>query len=332
MNFFSRLIFVYIFVLGLIFTLLVPPFQKPDEQGHFIRSILLSHGKIMLTNKDEKLPVEKQYYDLVHDPLLNKIPYHPQKKFNLNWYNQSPFASKEVYKLVNEEAWGQFMLPASSYILYIFGIFVAQIFHLNAYLTFFLGRFSMFLLVFIWMLFLYKKTPQLYKPIILFVFSLPMFIHQITGYNYDAMQYMMGLSIFVLLLKKLQQKTLSLFDLGVLSLFFILILIMKLSFEPLLLLIFVIPYKKISKTFSVYIKKITIVMGIIIFGYIVFKLSFFISASQYTHHPKGVNPIDQMQYVLHNPFTYLTIFAQSTFRLAKFHIQGRLKFQKMGLN
>ena len=255
MGLLEKIIFFYIFILGLAFTFLVPPLQKPDEHGHFIRSILLSHGKVFLTNKDESLPIEKQYYDLIHDPLLNKIPYHPKVKFDMRWYLRSPFADKGAYKFVNESTWGQFMLPASSYIPYAFGIGIARLFNLNAYLTFFTGRFSMFLLAFVWMIFLYKKIPQTFKPLLLFVFSIPMLIHQITGYNYDAMQYMMGFSLFVLMINLLKKRKISLFDLSALAGTFLLFLIMKLSFEPMLFLIFIIPYRKINNRLSGYIKK-----------------------------------------------------------------------------
>ena len=246
MSFSAKIVFAYIFVLGLFFTFLVPPLQKPDEHGHFIRSILLSHGKIILTDKDVELPIEKQYYDLIHDPHLNKIPYHPKIKFDPMWYVRSPFADRGAYQLVRESTWGQFMLPASSYIPYAFGIILARFFHLNAYLTFFTGRLTMFLFVFIWTIFLFRKTPSPFKPILLFVFSLPMLIHQITGYNYDSMQYMMGFSLFVLLLNLLQKNTLSLYDLALIAFTFILFFIMKLSFEPMLLLVFLIPNKKFS--------------------------------------------------------------------------------------
>ena len=136
MGLLEKIIFLYIFILGLAFTFLVPPLQKPDEHGHFIRSILLTHGKVFLTNKDENLPIEKQYYDLIHDQSLNNIPYHSQIKFDSRWYVRSLFADKGAYKFVNESTWGQFMLPASSYIPYAFGIGIARLFNLNAYLTF----------------------------------------------------------------------------------------------------------------------------------------------------------------------------------------------------
>ncbi len=322
MSFTAKIVFLYIFILGLAFTFLVPPLQKPDEHGHFIRSILLSHGKIFLTSKDERLPIEKQYYDLIHDPLLNKIPYHPKIKFDTKRYLRSLFADEGAYKFINESTWGQFMLPASSYIPYAVGISIARLLNLNAYVTFFMGRFSMFLLAFVWMIFLYKKIPHPFKPILFFVFSIPMFIHQITGYNYDATQYMMGFSLFVFLLNLLQKRKLSSLDLTALGVTFLLFLIMKLSFEPMLLLIFLISYQKIDKKLFGYVKKMFFIMAIILAGYFLIKSTFFISATHYTHHPKGVNPTLQTQYILNHPIKYLQIFTQSSVHLAKFHLQG----------
>lgn len=322
MSFTVKIIFLYIFILGLAFTFLVPPLQKPDEHGHFIRSILLSHGKTFLTNKDESLPIEKQYYDLIHDPLLNAIPYHSQIKFDTAWYVRPLFAAKDAFKLVNETTWGQFMLPASSYIPYAVGISIARLLSLNAYVTFFMGRLFMFLLAFIWMIFLYKKIPHTFKPILLFVFSIPMLIHQITGYNYDAMQYMTGFSLFVLMLNLLQKRKLIWTDLGLLSGVFILYLILKLSFEPMLLLVFLIPYKKIDKKLFGYVKKMFFIIAIILVSYFLIKSTFFISASRYSRHPIGVNPSLQTQYILSHPIKYLQIFTQSSIHLTKFHLQG----------
>lgn len=322
MSFTAKIVFLYIFILGLAFTFLVPPLQKPDEHGHFIRSILLSHGKIFLTNKDVNLPIGKQYYDMVHDSLLNAIPYHSQIKFNTALYGISPFATKNAYKLVNESTWGQFMLPASSYAPYVVGISIARLFNLNAYLTFFTGRLTMFFLAFVWMIILYKKIPQTFRPILLFVFSLPMFIHQVSGYNYDAMQYMMGLSLFVFILNLLPKRKLSLLDLSELGGAFLLFLIMKLSFEPMLLLIFLIPYKKIAGNFPQYARRIIFVLVIILAGYFLIKSTFFISASRYTHHPIGVNPTQQVRYILNHPINYFQNFVQSSLHLSKFHLQG----------
>ena len=60
----------------------------------------------------------------------------------------------------------------------------------------------------------------------------------------------------------------------------------------------------------------------ILAGYFLVKSIFFISASQYIHHPKGVNPIQQIQYILNHPINYLQNFIQSSIHLAKFHLQG----------
>jgi len=149
-----------------------------------------------------------------------------------------------------------------------------------------------------------------------------MFIHQVTGYNYDATQYLMALSLFVLILNLLQKKKLSLRDLALLITIYIFFLITKLSYEPMLFLVFVIPRNKIAFSFLEYVKKVSFILITIVSGYVLFKFSFFISSSGYTHHPKEVNPLAQLQYILQNPINYLSIFVQSSVRLAKFHMQG----------
>lgn len=322
MKFAAKIVFCYIFILGLAFTFLVPPLQKPDEHGHFLRAILLTHGTIIMTDKDIKTPIEKQYAQLIHDPHLNSIPYHKGNKFDIDWYNKPIFAGNDAFKLVNENSWGQFMLPAFSYIPHALGIAAASLLHLNAYIIFFAGRLTMFLLAFGFMIFIYRKTAETYKPLMLLVFSLPMVIHQITGYNYDAVQYMAGFALFVLITNLLNRNQISNRDLAQLCISFILFFISKLSFEPLLLLLFLIPQNKISKKPALYAKKFTFMLIFIFIIYGLLKSPFYLSASRYDRHPVGVSPVLQAKYITAHPVTYVSTFLLSSWNLKKFHFQG----------
>ncbi|MFA5136673.1 MAG: DUF2142 domain-containing protein [Patescibacteria group bacterium] len=322
MNLISKYIFIYVFILGLAFTFLVPPLQKPDEHAHFIRSLLLSQGKLYLTEKDTSLLIEKKYRDFIHDPHLNSIPYRREMKFDPVWYAQASSGSYEDAKQVKEQTWGQFMFPGSAYIPYAAGILFSTLLSQSVYITFFIGRFTMFLFAFLVMIYLYRKNTPAYRPILLYVYALPMFIHQITGYNYDAMQYIAGLSLFTLLINLFEKRRLTGHDLALLSVSFIVFLIMKMSFEPMMLLLFLIPAKNICAKALCYIKKTGLVILTILTGYMLAKLPFFLSATRYTYHPPGINPARQMAYILNHPLRYLSTFIDSTIDLFAFHAQG----------
>lgn len=324
MKFAEKLVFVYIFILGLSFTFLVPPLQKPDEHGHFKRAVYLRQGYIFLWNDGKKLPLDKQLYELINNKSLNAIPYRPTVKFNPNIYQVPLFSLSQDFKPVYIKEKAEFMLGAFAYIPHATGLFLARILHLNAFVTFFTGRFAMFLCSFIWMIFLYKKTKKPYKYILLFAFSLPMTIHQISAYNYDGMNFMMGFTLFSVFTRLYVQKKLSNRNLTIFGITLFLFLISKVIYEPLLLIALLIPYKKISPQMGIYMKKMCILLLAIIIGYFILKSPIYVSSLSYREHPVGVNPSKQILYILNNPIQYTEIFITSAWNLKKFHLQSAI--------
>ncbi len=323
MKFTEKLVFLYIFVLGIAFTFLVPPLQKPDEHGHFKRAIYLRQGYVFLWNDGKKLPLDKQLYDLINNSSLNKIPYRPSIKFNPEIYNVPLLVSQNELKPVYIHEKAEFMLGAFAYIPHAVGLFIARILHLNAFVSFFMGRLFMFIFSLIAMIFIYKKTLSPYKYILLLVFSLPMTLHQLSAYNYDGMHLIMGFALFSIFTTLHTQKKITdknLFWLGVSAYLY---LISKVVYEPMVFLILLLPFKKISSNIKVSTKKISLLMISVFFFYIILKLPIYIATPDYTH-PIGVNPLQQVSHILQNPIRYVEIFLTSAWNLKKFHLQSAI--------
>jgi len=64
----------------------------------------------------------------------------------------------------------------------------------------------MAVLGYLWFLYLFKKITRNYKLILLFVFALPMTLHQISSLSYDVLHIMFGLTFFVLVVSFPQRR------------------------------------------------------------------------------------------------------------------------------
>lgn len=81
------LIFLFIFVHSLIFTFVVPPFQKPDEDVKFFRVVALSTGQFFchLNKKGEKImSIPRKYYEMPNLFRTDEIKFSSDRKLLLS--------------------------------------------------------------------------------------------------------------------------------------------------------------------------------------------------------------------------------------------------------
>ena len=73
--------FLFVVMAGLVFTFLVPPFQKPDEIDHFYKSV----GLLNLRNCSiGELCVDKKFYDLPKRTQAEVQRWDYSKKFDIS--------------------------------------------------------------------------------------------------------------------------------------------------------------------------------------------------------------------------------------------------------
>lgn len=324
MKFWEKLVFAHIIILGLVFAFLVPPYQKPDEQGHFKRAYYLSRGYIFLFNDGKKLPLDRQLDALLNDKTLNRLPNHPERKIHLPDLHAPAFAKPGAFQPVYQQEKLMFIWGPIAYIPQAIGIGVARLLHLNAYLTFYAGRAAIFVFSLAMMLWLYKRTRPPYRYLLLAVFVLPMTIHQLTAYSYDAVHLLLGCTVFSLLTDMVAAAKVSRRQLVLFGLTLVLFMAAKLSYEPLLLSVFVIPWRKIAGSKSAYFRTVIVWIVLVIGAYFLLTWPTYVSSATYTGNPPGVNPGTQVQFILYNPLTYLKTFIVSSLALAKFHLQGMI--------
>jgi len=80
----NLILFFLIPIQLLIFTFLVPPFQKPDEQPHFEKSLLISKGYLFCKERSNNtVKLEKKYIDLIKNPYLDQLTHGKNTKLPL---------------------------------------------------------------------------------------------------------------------------------------------------------------------------------------------------------------------------------------------------------
>jgi uncharacterized membrane protein len=222
--FINLILFFLIPVQLLIFIFLVPPFQKPDEQPHFEKSLIMSKGYFFCEEKSNNtVPLEKKYTDFIKTPYLDLMTHQKSAKLPLQVFMQDLFSKNQENKQVNFNIDHLCSFPIVSYIPQAFSIWILSFFNTNRIQTIYLVRLTMAILGYFWFLYLYRKIAESYKLILLFTFALPMTLHQISSFSYDALHIMFGLTFFTLIINK--EKIFKLF------LFFFILWCKKIGYE-----------------------------------------------------------------------------------------------------
>lgn len=201
-----KYIFRYLLIIGIIFSFIIPPFQKPDETVHFKKTLAVAYG-IFSCPVDNQLIIPQQFKDLIGEKDLQSIIAKKNKKLTFPTWKNEVVTTKANYQSAKIDFKSTCQLPSISYLPQSVGLIISRFFKFNQYFSFFLGRLIAFLLFFVWLTFLIKSSPTAFQKIILLTFSLPMTIHQLTAYSYDGLQIMSSLTVFTGLLKILDNKT-----------------------------------------------------------------------------------------------------------------------------
>lgn len=291
----KRLLLLLVFLLGLVFVFLVPPFQKPDENRHYYQAVALAHGQFSCQQSKEDgvyLTLREDAYNFPAALKTDEIAHTPTYKFfsaQLQW-----FKTTRQVRLIKETSWCSWSfvgyLPAAV------GIFLGQ-FSQSLLIEFYLARLMSFLCFFLAVVYALKRTPQPYQKWLWFFTLIPMTLHQASAISYDATQLTMIPLMYMYVTHFLEEstriprkRTIILFLLTLLV--FVLAKPTSLSF---FLLIFLIPKQK--KIFQMMLFCLAIGLTLP-----------FLRPLHYPDLGSGVNPTLQLAVVLHEPVYALRVF------------------------
>ncbi len=308
-----------------IFTFLVPPFQKPDEQPHFEKSLLFSKGYIFCDKKINNIvKLEKKYVDLIKTPYLDLLT-HGKSKLPTKVFLKDLFANNQSNTLVDFNVDQLCSFPVISYLPQAFTLIILTLVNINPIQSIYFVRLAMGVLCYFWFLYLYKKINHHYKLILLFTFTLPMTLHQVSSFSYDALHIMFGLTFFVLLINTwipagacprlrsgagMTQTTKKYFNLF--SILFLFLASKKIGYETFFLFLFLIPIE---------VKPMIMSSLVFIPFYILSKLtgSFDLQASLTN---TAINPLQQINFLISNPLNIFSILISTSINRFPFYLQS----------
>lgn len=261
-----NLLFAMIFILGIIFTFIIPPFQKPDESTHFLRAVALADGQfICTTNKDGELSflIEEKYLSYMDTVGLNRIA----TKYNEKFHPDILFSSEISNNNNSQIEWTNFCnLPSFSYIVQAIAILIGNIFN-SITVSFYLGRFLCFLIFFICLIWSYRKISfSRWKWVIIAYGLIPMVTHQVSSFGYDWLHLTMIPIIFSLNIYIEEKDIVTKKNIISYIVSMLIFLLAKQGYYTFALLFFLIPMKKItrSKTKYTFLSLIYIILCILI--------------------------------------------------------------------
>ncbi len=308
------ILFLLIPIQLLIFTFLVPPFQKPDEQPHFEKSLLISQGYLFCQKKSNNtVKLEKKYIDFIKTPYLDLLTRGKSIKLSSNVFLKDLFLNNQSNKKIDFNIDHLCSFPIISYLPQAIILRILSIININPIPSIYFVRLTMSILGYFWFLYLYRRIADNYKLILLFTFALPMALHQISSFSYDVINIMLALTFFVLIMNYRLKKKVDFWQ--YFKLFFVLFLFLwskKIGYETFFLFLFLIPFE---------IRPMMISSLMFIPFYILSKFTGAYDL-QYLLISQTINPPQQIGFLFTNPINFISVVIVTTIHRLSFYLQS----------
>lgn len=256
--------------------------------------------------------IEKKYFDLIKNPYLDLMTHKKSVKLPINQFVNDLFLKKQANNQVAFNVDHLCSFPLVSYIPQAILLWLTTLLDISPYISIYLGRFLMGVLSYLLFLYLYRKIEEHYKLILVFVFALPMTMHQVSSFSYDVFNIMLALTFFTFIANNFQRKKIAWIQLvKILTVLFLFLWSKKIGYEPLFLLLFLLPLE--AKTF---------ITSILVFIplYCLSKINGSHDL-QYSLSSHIYDPVKQMMYLM-NPFNFLKVLAYTTVHRIGFYLQS----------
>ena len=313
------LFWAYLVISLFIYIFYIPPFEKPDENLHFLRAVSVSQGNFIC--KTDK-----------YNKIINQIPISIYQYVGKNSKNINPgkspfFVDKENINQDMIQEVHSCVLPFFYYLATGASMAMLRVWHFSPEIIFYSGRLINAVIVLLIVFLSLKGLPLTYQLISLYVFSWPMVLYQISSYSKDAYFIALGLYlfnrfIFIIYHKKLNNLELILFIISLI--FFILARPPYIFFGILLLVILKVRTNQNLRYFNkILFLGTTLAVFLSLWFLLVNKV--YITPFNTNHslaYYAQINPQLQFIYVLTHPINYLLTFLRSLASFSVFYLKS----------
>lgn len=238
-------------IFGTLFAFILPPFQAPDEQVHFYKAYAISKGQLLCSNAESSYAgsyLPSNISDFVNSTDMTNTTRSIGTLDNASQYYPS---DNNVFF----EHYSSCVYNALPYLPQALGIFIGDIMNLNYIWIFYLGRLLNLLVYLLICFYSIKLIPRL-KKVVFLLALMPMSLHQAASLSADGLTNALSLLLICYVLNVVYKKEeylnrKTLITIAALS---ILVSLLKITYFPLSLVVFLIPiskYKKIKNYFII---------------------------------------------------------------------------------
>ena len=301
----EKLFLIIALTFGVLLAIFTPPYQIPDEPQHFYRALSITENKIISTkmnnNTGNYLPADLDEIHEKYVPMIKNLDKKTSFKDFKNSLKYKYNRNKQIFFNFPNTA----LYSPVCYIPQIIGIIISRLFTNSLVAILLFGRlFSLFF--FIAMGYISIKTIPILKWGIFLVLLTPMNLIISSGFSADTVLLSLSIFYFTKVLQcYFQETTLSNKKIFILALIALLIALCKQSFL-FTLFIFIIPVKKFGSNSAFKIATIIIPALTTSIIWALMVKNIYIPLN-------NADVIDQILYIIHHPFEYLTVLFKPTF-------------------
>lgn len=303
------------FCFGILFILITPPFQTPDEPVHFYRAYQISNFNFVVdTNKGQ--PVGGELPDSLGDTVLltatnPTIQFTPNSKYDIHKTRQALSLKEDSSDREPYDFSATALYSPIAYIPQAAGIGLARLFRLPPVVMMYAGRLAN-LLAWILMLSLVIHLMPRRKWAVAVIGLLPMAIFQAGSLSTDVMAVGSAFLFVAYILKIREQKlTISWRQIGVIAAISTCLLLSKQVMIVLLPLLLLLPAAKLGGKRSAILKVMLAAVAPIAFMLTWSLLTKNVDAT--TTFTNGQNPAQQIKFVLQNPHSFINVLWNTNF-------------------
>lgn len=231
---------------GILFLLIIPPFQVPDEPNHFFRAYQISAGEILAEKRDNTTGglIPKSLLDSVI--IWNDIPFHPERKVTRKQFFESFNISYQKRKKTFLNFANTALYSPIPYLPQAIGIALGKAFYLSPIILMYLGRLTN-LLISVYITFLAIKITPAFKWVFFLLALTPMASFQRASLSADSFINSISILLIATITRyafDINKEKIVIIDIVVLCLLSILLSLSKQAYFMIAVLCFLIPKYK----------------------------------------------------------------------------------------
>ena len=306
MNFYATLFWAYVASALILFTFLVPPFQKSDEPAHYFRSVSLTNLDFVCS-KDARgegyFEMKRKYAELADALHVWEVAFMYNAKFKTEWlradFSDPSFdQTVPVYDVCN--------LSPAGYLPNALGILAGKPFE-NPLVGFYLGRVFGALFFCCAIIAALRIVPERYKLLIYLYAAIPMVLHQAGAISYDVVSLSLSPLIFAFLARfmtreePVERREFLVFT----GLLLWSVNVRLVAYVPLLLLAFLIPRSRLSSSLQGYLRLTASYLATAIVTTLALTLLYLNGSDFLAPDAVGISASSQLKFVLEHPWHFL---------------------------